>query len=354
MQMPCPSQLLSVHLLQTWNDLAARAFSDRRNLRAGMYLGKLRSEFQLSSRKGSSDTLREMKLPVDVNSWDFETVLEIVRSSTLEPYEFEFKATVDPKGEDADVIRSSIRKCACSMANSDGGYIIFGVQNRGNTPEERIVGIEAGQDWSSRVDRHAKEVRPQISFSFTRNPILLPKDESKCVFVVHIPPSPRRPHEFEGRFYRRNHGGSAEYMSALEVRDMSVYTEERFSKLTLLRIHLAQLKAVSEMMRMGDAAVQMHCSHRFDVSAINQLVAETCRLFPVGNSLLRDLSTMVTQALCCNGVFEKLNQLAAAKPFMTDSGKRWLAQSQELSFSVGHYCRTTEEALAKVYGEVKP
>jgi hypothetical protein len=291
-----------------------------------------------------------VNLPPDVNEWHYETVLEIVASSTLEPYEFDFKATVHPKGPDADQMRSNIRKCACAMANSDGGFIIFGVVNKSaGLPDDRIVGIESGEDWSSRFDEHAKAIRPQIPFTFTRNPILLRNDPSKCIFVVQIPRSPRLPHEFDGRFYRRNHGGSADHMSALEVRDLMLFTEGRLSKLTLLRIELAQIRSVCGSISMADP---VYCGYRFEISPIPPLVAETCGLFPPGNKLLKDLSSMVTQARYCNELLDQIQRLAWLRQGSTRP--EWINDVQSSRYTIDQICKVTEEELDKVYGAVKP
>lgn len=293
-----------------------------------------------------------MKVPSDLNAWTYETILEIVRSSTLEPYEYDFKATVDPKGEDADSIRSNIRKCACAMANSDGGYIIFGVSNRGdvNKPEERIVGIEAGQDWSSRFDNHAKQVRPQIPFTFTTNPILLPNDKSKCVFVVQIPQSPRRPHECDGRFFRRNHGGSAEHMSAMEVRDLMLLTEGRLSKLTLLRIELQQLESVARYI--ASEKQPWTCSYRFETGAIQPLLAETCPLFPPGNELLREVIRVVSFARKANQILDMSGE--HVWPDGSSPANTLKNDLDQARFAVEHTCKKVEDALRELHGPIRP
>jgi hypothetical protein len=126
-----------------------------------------------------------------------------------------YKAVLNPTGEKANKSRlnDSIRKTACSMANTDGGYILFGILDQkqsGNTTEERIKGIPCSGDMLKEFGDKLLGVQPEIHFTASSTPIRLPETPDQGIFVVHIPRSPRRPHmdETSHIFYRRGHGGA--------------------------------------------------------------------------------------------------------------------------------------------------
>src|SRR5205085_8555952 len=136
-------------------------------------------------------------------------------------------------------------KTACSLANADGGFILFGVVDRKkevNAPEERIVGIPLKDDLRKNFADKLTPIQRPIYFEATPTAITLPMDSTRGIFVVYIPKSPLRPHmdESKGVFYRRGEGGTAELMKFYEVQEQMMYTEERLRKLTLFRFELAQ------------------------------------------------------------------------------------------------------------------
>ncbi len=173
------------------------------------------------------------QLPESLAEWDYATVERVVQLHEFEPGQFDCKAVLNPTREPgSEKLLESIRKTACSMANTDGGFISFGVQDRVvdvPTPLARIVGIPLGDDLRSDFGRKIADIQPDLYFEASPQPILLPGRNERGIFVVQIPASPRRPHMVTstGVFYRRGAGGTAERMTVGEVRDQMVYTEER-------------------------------------------------------------------------------------------------------------------------------
>src|SRR5437764_10216345 len=91
------------------------------------------------------------EVPRKVDEWTLDTVITIVRKYEFEPGTFDYKGTlVLPRTEPKrDEVYFSIRRTVCSMANADGGFILFGVRDRGqsvSSPDDRIVGIPLGGD----------------------------------------------------------------------------------------------------------------------------------------------------------------------------------------------------------------
>jgi len=89
-----------------------------------------------------------MNFSADINQWDYNTIYRLVTQRDAEPGVYDFKevlhATLGNNKSKKDH-NDSIRRTVCSMANADGGYVIFGVKDAKKHPdltaEQRIVGI---------------------------------------------------------------------------------------------------------------------------------------------------------------------------------------------------------------------
>src|SRR5215813_6369699 len=83
-------------------------------------------------------------LPSRLEDWKYETIEYLVKNYEFEPGTFDYKDVLNPSGPNQNNYLASIRQTACSMANTGGGFILFGVKDRKvavATPEDRITGI---------------------------------------------------------------------------------------------------------------------------------------------------------------------------------------------------------------------
>src|SRR5262249_52883285 len=156
-----------------------------------------------------------MDISKDLHSWTLDVVREIVATHEFEPGQFDFKSALVSSGSDRgdrDALVTSIQRTACSMANSDGGFIMFGIKDRAEAVtrlEDRIMGIPLGEDLRRQFGDKVQGIRRDLYFDAIPRALALPTDTSRGVFVVYIPASPLRPHMVvkEGVFYRRGEGG---------------------------------------------------------------------------------------------------------------------------------------------------
>lgn len=185
-----------------------------------------------------------MDFPTSLDEWNYETVTKLVQEYEYEPGFFDFKAQLNAtKAEHREKLNKSIRKTAGAMANTGGGYLIFGIQDRAvhaETPLDRIQGIQLDGDLRKQFGDKLKEMQPSLHFETIAKAIPLPHNLERGIFVVRIPESLRRPHMVnpEGVFYRRDSGGSAVIMDYFQVRDMMLL--RRPVLLTTLRWELEE------------------------------------------------------------------------------------------------------------------
>ena len=78
-----------------------------------------------------------MTFSADINQWDYSTIYRLVTQRDAEPGIYDFKGVLNARGtaESRSEFNDSIRKTVCSMANADGGYIIFGVRDPKKHPD---------------------------------------------------------------------------------------------------------------------------------------------------------------------------------------------------------------------------
>src|SRR2546425_11113138 len=83
-------------------------------------------------------------LPERLESWNIETVRDLVARGVYEGDLFDLKLMV-PRDEGG---KHRLRKACAAFANSRGGYLVFGVSDdKALAPVERVVGIDASIDF---------------------------------------------------------------------------------------------------------------------------------------------------------------------------------------------------------------
>jgi hypothetical protein len=154
--------------------------------------------------------------------WDINDLLQMKRDKVQESLYLDFKSS-DSLGQQ-DKKKDNVGKDVSSFANSDGGTIVYGVSEIGNSPsifgdiDEGIDPAIVSPDWleqiiNSRIQRRIQNIRI--------NPIeLTTVRPDKYVYVVSIPSSPDAPHQAsEKRYYKRFNFQSVP-MEDYEVRDV--------------------------------------------------------------------------------------------------------------------------------------
>lgn len=289
-----------------------------------------------------------LEIPEDLGTWTFETVEEIVREREYEPGNFDYKSILVPPrtGEGSD-LNMRLRKTVCSMANTDGGFILFGVKDRGqavSSPEERIIGIPSG-DHRKQFGEKLGQVKPDIHFDTVPQPIPLPNDETRFIFVAYIPQSLRRPHMVmpEGTFYRRGDGGHAVVMDYYEVREQMMYTEGRLNKVRLFRLQLKEyLQTANELSVLQQALVQTVV--RFDLSSYKPLLAEICEFGGMTDGVLSDFLELYRQAAQLNRTLDRISNQSLTYEHLNSLN----GQIRDIH----ERCRRCENHLATLFGRI--
>lgn len=180
-------------------------------------------------------------IPKTLSEWDLESIVELVLKGYTETDQFDFKEVLHAS-HNQENHRDGLTKAACAFANSQGGFLVFGVkdsQNAGST-QERLIGIPNSSELAKHFAEAITKAEPTVHFEHTNPPISLRESEN-VILVIHIPISRRGPHASrDGLFYKRTNAGN-ERMSYAEIRTAFSNYEERFSKVKLLYMTLVDI-----------------------------------------------------------------------------------------------------------------
>jgi hypothetical protein len=113
-------------------------------------------------------------------------------------------------------IAVDFKKTAAGMANSEGGTIIFGIDEGIYATRREIRGVEDPESIISRVERRLREVQPEIDPE-----IWVEYPDNSPVVVVEIPAYQELPHAVDGTFYIRK-GTTTEYLHPQELREFFI------------------------------------------------------------------------------------------------------------------------------------
>lgn len=135
----------------------------------------------------------------------YEDIEDLTSSDEPESIMLDYKKMVSGSGRE----KAELAKDICAFANSQGGYLVIGVEEQRGKPvhppcgTERMLERQKAEEWIEQVinSNIAQRVNTDIKV------IAIPKSDDLCIIVVHVPMSIRMPHmvtgERDNRYYRR-------------------------------------------------------------------------------------------------------------------------------------------------------
>lgn len=214
-------------------------------------------------------------VPERLEDWTVEVISGLLAQGYYECEWFDFKERLpeDEKG------RHRLVETCCAFANASGGFLVFGVVDKGSSIEERLKGLDP-VDFPERFGNYPRQCVPSVVWTFRNPPIRL--DSGRFIHVVHIPRSLRGPHAcwYQGRentwlFPKRTNKGT-EYMSYEGIRWAFMGYYERRMMLRLLEAELEGLLEDARSMVMPDEEAEAKFSAvTFDLSVVGWVLGES-------------------------------------------------------------------------------
>lgn len=180
-------------------------------------------------------------IPTRLNEWNYEVIKKLVDQNTFETdtFDFKYKFKLPEPGHHENLVNT-----ACALANTRGGFIVFGVQRKDNGLHE-IEGIDKRDNIAMEFGQQLNNVNPAINF-IPQNPAIEIPGTGKVLPVFHIPKSEKRPHANEtNQFYYRTNKGN-EHMNYEQIREAFLRYEEQRHNLRLLYLELGYNKNIAQ------------------------------------------------------------------------------------------------------------
>ncbi|NQU23607.1 MAG: ATP-binding protein [Candidatus Nealsonbacteria bacterium] len=211
----------------------------------------------------------------------------------FETDKFDYKQSL-PRGSDNSG-RERLRRTCCAFANSDGGFLVFGISDdTKKSPKDRLVGIDSSSDFPQQFGNYPRTCHPSIEWDFLNPPLTL--DCGKVLHVVEIPKSWKAPHaagdrDAGWRFTKRTNQGD-EGMAIEEIRSAFLGQYEKRLKLQLLRAELLGLKedASNGYITNSEELQSSYSLVTYDTTVIESIVADTYSITADDAQLLKALS----------------------------------------------------------------
>ncbi len=231
-------------------------------------------------------------IPRTLTEWTTDVVVDMLTKSLFETDHYDNKQEL-PHPQD-HAAKERLRRTCCAFANSDGGFIVFGISDDRTLPaEDRLVGLEKTQDFPQQFGNYPRKCVPSIEWNFLNPPLSLPS--SKVLHVVEIPKSWKAPHatgdhDRGWRFTKRTNQGN-EGMTIEEVRSGFLGLYEKRLKLQLLHAELAVLKQNAQSAYITGAEIEDQYSLvSLDVHVIESILADTYSITASDSELLQALA----------------------------------------------------------------
>jgi len=250
-------------------------------------------------------------IPDTLEGWTLSVIEGLLRQGVFESDRFDFKEQLPYSKDDAAKLR--LTKTCAAFANSGGGFLVFGVKDdKGLPAQQRIVGIEPGDDFPARFGNFPAAAEPSVEWTFRNPPLQL--QDGRLVHIVQVRASPRKPHgvfDQERWWFCKRTSKGTEAMSFEEMRGLFVDASRRANEVNWLKAELERIRDLARTLNIESAegrwSLEMLLS-RFDAGPLNPLLLSLFDLLNSEPTLVSELHGLID---CCRKVDAALTHEAA-------------------------------------------
>jgi predicted HTH transcriptional regulator len=104
-------------------------------------------------------------LPKQLLDWTVQVVIDLLQTGMFESESFDYKEAL-PHSKD-ETGKDRLRRACCAFANSDGGFLVFGISDdKTEPPENRLVGLDKSHDFPEQFGNYPRSCSPSIYLDF--------------------------------------------------------------------------------------------------------------------------------------------------------------------------------------------
>lgn len=290
-----------------------------------------------------------MAIPQTLEEWSLETLTSLLERG-FESESFDVKKQLPYSTDDGGKRR--LRKEVAAFANSEGGFLIFGVADDRELPvSERLVGIESANDFPTKFGSYASTCTPTVYWDFKNPPIEL--DNGKSIHVIHIPHSWMAPHAVatqaeDGFVFPKRTNKGLEPMPYSEVQAMFLGFYEKRLKLQLIQAELEQIGTDARALaipEVEDDGTRLGVP-TIEVRLLETVLSDTYSVMSEHPDLIKDLARIRSRANRVNST------VSTFKPSMVlnVTGKKQMIQRHNRT--IRPWCEEIVELASKAWDEL--
>lgn len=298
-----------------------------------------------------------MKIPRLLSDWNLPLLEALLEKGIYEDDSFDFKEMLPDSRNQKEI--EKLRKTCAAFANSDGGFLVYGVSDSKTIPaKQRIVGMPFALDFPAQFGSYPQLCSPSIYWEFLNAPLRL--DNEKVVHVVHIPKSWRAPHVVElgdGKmiFPKRTNKGN-EHLSTDEIRSSFLGFYEKRLKLQLLYSELSEISQTAQdaCVSVSDFDAKFSWAS-FDTAILDSIIADTYSITAGHQEFHKALSAIRRDTRVANNKIHMLIGAVSVRPHGDPSLNPVRRTHNEYMETTGRkiqdQCKVATEELKKILGE---
>ena len=172
----------------------------------------------------------------EITNWDFNDLIQFLDSFvSTENNFYEFK-------ENYRIRPEKIRKFFSSFANSEGGYIFFGIDN-----EKNIIGLEVDDEINTKLNQKlsCESLQPPLDKWYQINRISIPEtlpEKVVYIFCIESSISINKPHLSDSKIFVRENGESNPIKSGRILREKFFMTRFQPEHIKQLEFEMRKIK----------------------------------------------------------------------------------------------------------------
>ena len=292
-------------------------------------------------------------IPKSLDEWSLPVITDLLAKGYTETEDFDFKEMLPDRRNDED--KERLTKSCCAFANSNGGFLIFGISDNKALPvNDRLVGIPRNPGTEFQVNfgiYPQQKCFPGIYWIPKNPPIQL--DNGNDIHIIYIPRSWNAPHAFlysrrgctGWGFVKRTNTGNQD-LSYEEIRMAFLQYYEKRLKLQLLRAELQTIKHnAGRLTRYGTDAAGPPPLGDFSLTVLETTLADTYTIL-MSNILLRGHLTQIRNM--CGQVNSKLQSILPVYYMPVNDSKTYIRYNTEVTRLCEGIISTADLALQEL------
>ena len=290
-----------------------------------------------------------LTVPSALNEWTLPNVLGLLEAHVYEDSRFDWKEDLRRDGAER------FTQSAVAMANSGGGFFVFGVSDaRGDEPRERIRGVASTREFAHEVTALLKNPDPPVPHEHKNPPVQIPWLPDRLLPIVQVR-SVQAPHSYKGTFLARE-GGTTRPLATSEVRNMMVRREDTLARVRLLLLELVAAHEAVLALELAQQKGGTKLLRRIDTRTIADLHATILPLLLDKPELSTSLSAIRSGAEVLNYHLDGALSILyfPDRPHREDNSAHAAFLAMTGTSALGREIEKTAKSMAEVFGEPLP